>query len=247
MPVQILRPNLVQDAEDAGDFTLYPSSASLVGTASTLWRDDNAATYAEMTYQFGVSGGDITPTRQDFARAPLDLLSVDSSTATLNSVLVEITGEQLLDNVGSTDGVSVFVNLTDATSYDVGFGDYTVQWQAAALLNNTRDGSDLYGPGDWSNFTHRDTATELTASEVLDFFASGNAVVHGTVADSTTTTGTYTVSGRIFDVTVTIDYTLIATPLPPPLRRYPPVGNHGFGPTRHYPHPPARRGAGGAR
>lgn len=239
MPVEVLRPGFVEDAEDAGifNFTGAPSSAAFVGSQSVLWRDDDPDTYADLTSTFTTDGSTITHTREDEAVAPLDQLSVGSTTATLNSIRIEWTASNLTTDVPTTVSPTAQFSLLDATSYDVFYG-YMAQWDGLGFINNLNPSPQdtTFLTGEWSSsFRHPDTGINFTASEVLDFLASGDVMVAASVVNSSlATVGSFTNTARIQDIKITVDYDLITRPVTP-RRLWPAVDNGGTGPTRLWP------------
>lgn len=222
MPVQVLRPNFAQDVADAGltpdgifaGFDSATSSPSFVGSQGTLWRDDDTGTYADLTTVFTNSGGSRTNARVDLAVAPLDQLSVDSTRATLNSVRVEWTAVDLTTNHPTADPYAS-LDLLDSTTFDLFYG-YMAHWQAAGLINTANPSpQDFLYPADeafW-DLEHPDTSVAYTPAEVLDFLASGNVMAVAFVNLPTLTSGTWTSTGRVQDIKVTVDYTLTRRPI----------------------------------
>jgi hypothetical protein len=206
------------DTDPAAAYSGVPSSPTIVGPEPIL-SDGSNATYAEMVDTFTISGSLVrTETRIDFAKGKLDLLSVDSSRATLNSIEIVTSGAGTTWN--TTSAPSVSVDLYDPTSWDSYWG-WRALWQDAGRVGPSNAGDITYLPGDWgSTFRHPETGSNFTAAEVLDFLASGAAYIRAqTVGTTTTAPGSYSATARFYEFKVIVDYTPIGSPAP--LRLYP--------------------------
>jgi hypothetical protein len=82
--------------------------------------------------------------------------------------------------------------------------------------------TDPYGDGIWADFPERIAAGGLYMVTRIEFGHTGDRL-------------------RVYEVSLTLT---TVTTIAPPLRRWPPVNNGGFGPTRHFPRSPSRRAGG---
>lgn len=243
MTVEVLYVGPLSNATDSDPAAAYtqsgPSSPTIVGPEPIL-SDGSTATYAEVTETRTVSSGSVTTiTRRDYAKGKLDVLSVDSTRATLNSVRVVLVGDGLSWTTPSEPAEEV--DLYDPTSWDTTWG-WLTRWEAAGYTDPFNSGDITYAPGSWgSSFRHPSSGATFTGAEVLDFLASGNAYIRALVTGGgATAPGSYTSTGRVYEFRVEVDYTPTVI-TPPMMRQYPNPISRG----RLWPRP--RRGITGIR
>lgn len=218
MPVQILRPNFVDDADALGIHREIdaptPSAAAFVGDQNVLWRDGDSGTYADLVSTHDVEDFVVTETRLDRAVGLMDALSVDSTQATLNSVRVELWASHLTGDHPSGNPTAN-MDLIDTTSWDDDFG-FVYKWRSTGFVDTGNPSPwDVTYPADSWGFNFYDGIGDHTRSsaEMLDFLASGNVRAIANVSDIATVDGSWTVAGRVLDYKLTVDYTLKRRPI----------------------------------
>lgn len=241
MASQILYPGALGNEATVYRMPLGASSIPGIVGAPPQWGDDDDATYAQLETDWTVSNFVIASRpRTDMAGAPLDALSVTSSTATLDSYTFHLR-VSAISTTHPLGRIEVAVGLYRADSWDDYYG-YLAEGMQAASLSLTPGTGSQSSDVEWLAsdsagwLRHGDTGAPFTAPEILDFFASGQVRAVGYVFNSgINSNGSFVNVGRVYDFWVTVNYTPAGGDegIPQPFR--PRQRLHPIAPARRWP------------